>query len=274
MSHLIFLLIGILTIQSISSQTMPVDGSQPQPCNSCCQGPSGTSGHNGHNGLPGRDGLKGEKGDIGGPGLEGERGLPGPQGLSGEKGDGGLQGVQGSRGHPGKVGPQGLKGRAGVGQSGPAGGKGEKGDLGTKGESGERNGRSAFTAFKRSSQSGNDGDVLTFQVTETNIGSNFDINTNRFTCQIPGVYWFTFTICRNHDSHNPFVDLVKDGTKITRAYFYENVSGSMLAQSTNGAVLQLAAGNQVWLQFGSNRLQVFSDSSKYTTFSGFLLYED
>ncbi len=233
-------------------------------------------GPSGHNGSPGRDGFKGDKGEIGGIGLDGERGLPGPEGPRGQKGDTGLQGTEGLRGFPGKVGPQGLKGNAGVdGQMGSVGGKGEKGEIGQKGESGgERSGRSAFTAVKTSSQTGNRNDVLTFQVTETNIGNNFDTGTSKFTCHTPGVYWFTFTMCRDHPTHNPYVDLVKDGNRIVRARSYKSMSGSFVAQSTNGAVLHLAAGDQVWIQFGSSGDEVFSNSSKYTTFSGFLLYED
>ena len=114
--------------------------------------------------------------------------------------------------------------------------------------------------------------MLTFQETVTNIGNHFNLDTSRFTCQVPGVYWFTFTICR-FSSGDPYVYLVKDGTKIVIAHFYDNPNHTVANQFSNGAVLQLAAGEQVWILFGSSGDQVYSDSNKYTTFSGFLLYE-
>ena len=284
MLNFIFLLTIVNLIPSYGSITSSTDSSQPHPCNSCCQGPSGLPGipGTGHNGLPGRDGLRGEKGEKGSSGL-GERGLPGPSGLRGLSGEKGERGDRGLQGLPGKVGPRGLKGSGGdSGQKGDTGErglqglrgvKGSAGDSGQKGEPGVSR-RSAFTAIKTNTQTGSSGEVLRFEITETNIGNNFDLTSNRFTCQIPGVYWFTFTMARLDSSTNTYVDLLKDGNKIVRAQAHENHGSAEAAQSTNSVVLQLDTGNQVWIQCASGGKIYGSNNFKLTTFSGFLLYED
>ena len=197
----------------------------------------------------------------------GEIGLPGPQGPSGEREPPGLQGV------PGKIGPRGHQGLPGLnGDPGVEGVKGQKGEMGLE----PRQQKSAFSVAKTSGQSGNIGDILTFDMAHTNIGEDFDLSSNKFICQIPGTYVFMFTITATPSSQHPGIELVKDGVGIARAVIVETDSGgAMWLQGSQSAVLQLAAGDQVWLKFEIySAVKVHSDSSKYTTFSGFLLYED
>ena len=268
--QLLAVLCLIVTMVTTQSSVDPTDGrGSSSACNSCCQGPAGlpgipgAGGSPGHNGLPGRDGMRGEAGRQGVAGDGGEMGMegpPGPQGPSGDRGERGLQGV------PGKVGPQGLQGVAG-----------RQGDPGPRGEMGvvPRSQRSAFSVAKTSSQTGNRGDVLTFEFEESNIGGHFNMGTDKFTCQIPGTYVFMFTISMNGDTHDPSVDLVKDDDPIARVYIREDDSaGSEFLQGSQSMVVQLGVGNEVWLRFGSTGEQVYSNSYKLTTFSGFLLYEN
>ncbi len=271
--------------------TIPTDENPLNTCNACCQGPAGlpgvpgaagaagAAGTPGNNGLPGRDGIKGEagsKGDMGEQGQRGEPGLVGPEGPSGERG------LQGSQGLPGKVGPRGIDGTDGSdglngsnGLPGPVGNTGPSGEKGQKGEAGGQR-KSAFSVAKSSSQTGSSGDTLTFDVIETNIGGHYDTSTNRFTCQIPGTYVFIFTIASTYYSHDPYVYLMKDGQRKAIAIVRKTYSGgNMYLQGSNGVVLQLQAGNQVWIQFGTSRESVQGSSSdRPTIFSGFLLYED
>ncbi|XP_072040736.1 uncharacterized protein [Amphiura filiformis] len=285
---IVYLLICYQLEPAWSQDTIAPDESPMNSCNACCQAPAGlpgvpgaagaagvpgvagaagAAGTPGNNGLPGRDGIKGEagrKGDLGERGERGEPGLPGPQGPNGDRG---LQGF------PGKVGPGGIAGRDGSdGRPGPAG---SPGPTGLKGEAGGQR-RSAFSVAKTSSQTGNSGDTLTFNVVETNIGGHYNPSTHKFTCQVPGTYVFAFTIASSsyNSNHDPYVDLVKDGAEMARAIVRETDGGGiMYLQSSHSIVLQLNVGNQVWLRFGSNGKSVSSDRFKLNTFSGFLLYE-
>ncbi|XP_072047950.1 uncharacterized protein [Amphiura filiformis] len=284
MASFILLLICVHVIGSLS--TVAPDEAQPLPCNSCCQGPAGipgipgSAGIPGSNGLPGRDGLRGEmgmKGEVGVPGPIGERGPPGPQGPAGVRGDRGLQGF------PGKVGPKGAHGHAGAdgqsGTDGQPGNDGQPGPPGPKGSTGDmpQVQKSAFSVFKTSSQTGNDGDVLTFDNEEVNIGSDFNLITDKFTCTISGTYVFMFTISSAYNNQDPNIALVKDNDMITTARNHENGDSSTVnyRSSNNVAMMQLSVGNQVWLKCMSNGEQVYTSSSeKLTSFNGFLLYAE
>ena len=278
----------VLILHSLSSGTLSSvlsDGSQPATtCNSCCQGPAGlpgVPGVPGSNGLHGRDGLKGEAGMNGVAGNKGEagavggRGQPGPQGPSGNRGERGDPGLQGLLG---KVGPRGLEGSPGVdgrpGVDGQPGEDGQPGPIGPKGNKGDspQIRQSAFSVYKTSGQSGNADDVLTFDTEQTNVGSHYSMETHKFTCQVPGTYVFMFSIgIAILQDNNPYVTLVKDGEHVAGTFARDLSSQNNYNQLSSMAVLQLAAGNDVWVDFGRSGY-VYSDSSRLTSFSGFLLY--
>ena len=244
--------VAVLCLLSTThSSVVPTDGiSETRSCNSCCRGlpgvpgAAGIPGAAGNNGLHGRDGLKGEAGSKGDQGDRGEVGMTGPPGPEG------LQGMTGSSGDPG------LKGDMGVVPAGQ---------------------RSAFSFGKSYRQTGSQGDVLTFDFEQTNIGGHFNLTSNKFTCQIPGTYVFMFTIATASYSEGPLVDLVKDGGTIVRAAVRNtntDSTGNLFMQSSQSMVVQLAVGNAVWIMFAGHRAQeIYSDDRMYyTNFSGFLLY--
>ena len=84
-----------------------------------------------------------------------------------------------------------------------------------------------------------------------------------------------FTITSNYYNHDPHIRLVKDGSNIAGVHIRDAQSSvNNFHQSSNMAILQLAVGNQVWLQFVNFGRQVFSNNEKYVSFSGFLLYAE
>ena len=186
----------------------------------------------------------------------------------------GPMGLPGVPGVPGAVGSNGLHGRDGL-----KGGIGEPGRPGSPGPAGPKGdtytpqfGQSAFTVTKLTPQSANQGDILTFDQAETNLGSHFSLISNKFTCEIPGTYVFMFTIATHNLGQHPGIDLVKDGARIVRAHTRN--TDRDFQQSSQAAVLQLEVGNQVWLQWIENyaAYEVWSDPYKMTSFTGFLLY--
>ena len=184
-----------------------------------------------------------------------------------------LSGVPGVPGVPGAAGSNGLPGKDGLkGEIGQPGRPGSPGPPGPKGDSYTPLGQSAFTVTKLVPQSANQGDVLTFDAAETNLGSHFSLISNKFTCEIPGTYVFMFTIATNRLGQHPGIDLVKDGARVVRAHTRN--AAADFQQSSQAAVLQLEVGNQVWLQWIENYVayEVWSDPYKMTSFTGFLLY--
>ena len=269
----IFLVIAF--ISSLGSTQSQQSTQSESSCNACCHGVAGIPGipgPSGHNGLPGRDGLTGEKGESG-TSIKGDKGdtgvgLPGPEGPRGQKGDQGLPGV----GLPGKTGPRGS-----IGPIGRQGLPGEPGLDGFKGEKGEAAGteaahtrKSAFTAVKTSSQSQGSGAVVTFQETPTNINGHFSLESNKFTCQIPGTYFFTFSL-GIYQPRDLNIHLVKNDNKIVAAHSRTGGIGNDFDMASNSAILNLEIGDQVWLK--NHATIIHSNSNKHGAFSGFLLYE-
>ncbi len=258
-----------------STQTQHEQNQPENTCNTCCQGAGGmpgvpgTAGHNGLPGRDGRDGMKGEKGESG-LSIKGDKGdtghgagLSGPQGLRGEKGDRGEQGL----GLPGKTGPRGPVGPDGIqGVPGPAGITGQKGQ---KGECGQGR-KSAFTAIKTALQTGSTNDVLKFEDTSENINGHFNLETDKFTCVYPGTYVFMYSI-GVYEPTDTHIQLMKNGRVVVVAHTRTGGFNTDFDTTSSSAVLRLQRGDKVWLRFGSGNRRVYG--GRYTTFSGFLLYE-
>ena len=158
------------------------------------------------------------------------------------------------------------------------GSPGRDGQDGTNGRDGVATAiqKSAFTAVKTSVQSGNSGDVLTFDETPTNQNGHFSLTTGKFTCVFPGTYFFTFTFgvwIRNPGSR-VYISIVKNGNRIVTAHarLVGTEAENDFDTATASVVLELEAGAQVWLQFLDDNESVHSTASGYTSFSGYLIY--
>lgn len=134
---------------------------------------------------------RGNKGEPGRPGK------PGPRGPPGEPGPPGPRGPPGERGDSGKIGFTG-------GPQGTA--RSETGDLG-----------SAFGSVKIAFYVGlknpHEGyEVLRFDDVVTNLGNHYDPSTGKFTCQVSGIYFFTYhVLMRGGDGTSMWADLCKNG---------------------------------------------------------------
>ncbi|XP_072048152.1 complement C1q tumor necrosis factor-related protein 5-like isoform X1 [Amphiura filiformis] len=224
--------------------------------------------------IPSDIGPRGEKGDIGSPGLKGESGIAGPvgppggpgvSGPRGEKGDTGV-GLKGERGIPASPGIPGVKGQKGIagqrGYSGTPGFKGQKGEMG-------QSRLSAFSAARSTSFTpSSSGIALPFDRVHTNVGGDFVASSGRFTCDVPGIYLFTYSI--GAYTSDPGIKLMKNAVVINSVYKADEDIKDMVS---NTAVLQLAAGDVVWLKCSVSGRQIYSDTSLKTTFSGVILHE-
>ena len=246
------------TITAIILLTTSLVFSQTSGSTCCHQGPAGIPAIPGVPGPTGPQGLLGPTGEIGPPGMKGDRGPLGPIGPLG------LIGPLGQRGLQGPQGPQGTKGSRGISLAGI---KGMKGELGFPRFSG-------FTARKTSSQTGVDGDIVTFDRVITDVGGqHYNPATSIFTCQFVGYYLFTFTIGAI-DANSPYVSLVKNGVDMVDGHFHPSETPYYRAMGSHTVLLNLASGDQVWIQ-KRNDQQIYAEANyhKWTTFSGALLHE-
>ncbi|XP_038077240.1 complement C1q tumor necrosis factor-related protein 3-like, partial [Patiria miniata] len=141
-----------------------------------------------------------------------------------------------------------------------------------KGQPGETpddsNQRVAFTVVRtsHSDTSTSHHTRLPFQQAETLLpGTSFDLETGTFTCSVPGIYVFTFSVLKYSNSDVLYIHLVKNNSKVISTYCHSNQRG----QLSGSAVLVLQRGDTVYLTM-YGRVRSFS-TEHYTSFSGFLL---
>ncbi|XP_063173654.1 complement C1q subcomponent subunit C [Candoia aspera] len=214
-----------------------------------CYGAPGLPGTPGALGKDGRDGQKGSKGEPGPPAI------PGSHGPKGEPGSPGLPGL------PGKSGPRGAPGN--LGEHGP---KGEDGDPGDSG--GYKNMyQSAFSVKRQTHEHPVKDRPVVFHGNITNTYHDYDTATGKFTCRIPGVYYFTF-----HTSltANLCVNMYLNLEKV--ASFCDHLSNPKQV-SSGGVLLHLQRGHQVWLAVNDYNGMVGMAQAD-SVFSGFLLFPD
>ncbi|XP_054579372.1 complement C1q-like protein 2 isoform X2 [Eptesicus fuscus] len=199
----------------------------------------------GPKGDPGRPGKPGPRGPPGEPGPPGPRGPPGEKGDSGRPGLPGLQLTAGAAGGEGVV----VTGALSAAFSGP---------------------KIAFYVGLKSPHEGYE--VLKFDDVVTNLGNHYDPTTGKFSCQVRGIYFFTYHILmRGGDGTSMWADLCKNGQ--VRASAIAQDADQNYDYASNSVVLHLEAGDEVYVKLDGGKAHG-GNNNKYSTFSGFLLYPD
>lgn len=196
-------------------------------------------------------------------------GAHGPQGKPGKPGKPGPQGPPGEPGPPGPKGPPGDSGVADTVRTGVLLDLGGKGAVSTA-TSSAATPRVAFFTGLRNPQEGYD--VLRFDDVVTNLGDNYDGSTGKFTCKVPGTYFFIYNVLmRGGDGTSMWADLIKNG--LVRASAIAQDQDQSYDYASNSVILHLDAGDEVFIKLDGGKAHG-GNSNKYSTFSGFLLYAD
>ncbi|KAI7800701.1 complement C1q tumor necrosis factor-related protein 5 isoform X1 [Triplophysa rosa] len=207
----------------------------------------------------------GSPGIPGSPGLHGSPGQPGRDGRDGRDSPPGENGEKGERGEPGQSGIRGL--------TGDRGDLGEKGEKGTPGECAVAP-KSAFSAKLSEARTAPMavGEAVRFDKIVLNEQGDYNPETGRFTCRVPGVYYFAVhaTVYRSSLQF----DLIKKGHTVA-SYFQIFGNWSKPASLSGGTLMHLIPGDQVWVQMALTEYTGFYSSPKTdSTFNGFLVYSD
>ncbi|MXQ87285.1 hypothetical protein E5288_WYG007809 [Bos mutus] len=168
----------------------------------------------------------------------------------------GIVGPPGEKGEPGKTGPPGLPGAGGSGAISTA--------------TYTTVPRVAFYAGLKNPHEGYE--VLKFDDVVTNLGNNYDATSGKFTCNIPGTYFFTYhVLMRGGDGTSMWADLCKNGQ--VRASAIAQDADQNYDYASNSVILHLDAGDEVFIKLDGGKAHG-GNSNKYSTFSGFIIYSD
>ncbi|XP_030633616.1 complement C1q-like protein 4 [Chanos chanos] len=189
---------------------------------------------------------------------------PPPQDFPGSR-RGGKSGFRGSPGSPGPPGPPGPPGEPG--KPGPPGppGPGPGGYAPSL-----YSPKIAFYAGLRKQHEGSE--VLKFDDVVTNVGNYYEPSTGKFTCPLPGIYYFTYhVLMRGGDGTSMWADLKKNGQ--VRASAIAQDADQNYDYASNSVILHLDVGDEVYVQLDGGKVHG-GNTNKYSTFSGFLIYPD
>ncbi|KAM4675769.1 caprin-2 [Discoglossus pictus] len=131
--------------------------------------------------------------------------------------------------------------------------------------------RVAFSAARTSNLApGTLDQPIVFDLLLNNLGETFDFQLGRFMCPVNGTYVFIFHMLKLAVNVPLYVNLMKNEEVLVSAYANDGAPDHETA--SNHAVLQLFQGDQIWLRL--HRGAIYGSSWKYSTFSGYLLYQD
>ncbi|XP_060076926.1 adiponectin-like [Ylistrum balloti] len=165
--------------------------------------------------------------------------------------------LQSTKGQKGDVGPQGPQGA-----TGPPGPKGDAAFT-------LISNRVAFYATLRNTVNVNLGMTLIFQNVVTNEGNRYNPTTGVFTCGVPGIYVFSWSICVGKDD---FVntELVKNGQMVNMQF--TSGTDKYEISTSHMTVLSLQTNDRVNVMVYRNPSPQSFTIGDATTFSGFLLF--
>ncbi|XP_044928857.1 caprin-2 isoform X4 [Mustela putorius furo] len=131
--------------------------------------------------------------------------------------------------------------------------------------------RVAFSAARTSNLApGTLDQPIVFDLLLNNLGETFDLQLGRFSCPVNGTYVFIFHMLKLAVNVPLYVNLMKNEEVLVSAYANDGAPDHETA--SNHAILQLFQGDQIWLRL--HRGAIYGSSWKYSTFSGYLLYQD
>lgn len=126
----------------------------------------------------------------------------------------------------------------------------------------------AFYAVLTKAQSLEDNAIIKFDGVRTNIGEGYHWDSGLFRAPLSGCYVFNVSLVTNPEKVCE-VQLMKNGEQWMKLY-----AGCLkyFGTGTNMAVMQLAKGDEVWIQAHGKLYSkgVVLDGSLFCSFSGFL----
>lgn len=173
-------------------------------------------------------------------------------------------GDPGPAGNPGKVGPKGP-----LGPPGPPGAPGQKG---RKGDSGEYKTevQAAFSVKKLSQGFPRREQPVRFDRQLINVNNQYSLQTGKFTCQYPGLYYFTYHVTSRGHLCASIMKGKAGASKQKVVTFCDQVL-NIFQVTTGGVVLEVQKDEAVWLET-TDKNNLLGAEGADSIFTGFLLF--
>lgn len=128
----------------------------------------------------------------------------------------------------------------------------------------------AFNAYNPVDKSLDTSQILVLQTVRLNEGNGYDNVLGIFTAPVTGLYFFIAHMC-NYASRGMYYDIILEHSTIARSTQYNNVQYDC---SSSNALAIVTKGQRVYVRCtsGNTSPQLYDDSHRQSSFSGFLLH--
>uniref|UniRef100_A0A8C0EN99 Complement C1q like 4 n=1 Tax=Bubo bubo TaxID=30461 RepID=A0A8C0EN99_BUBBB len=107
-------------------------------------------------------------------------------------------------------------------------------------------------------------EVLRFDDVVTNVGNYYEPSSGKFTCPLPGIYFFTYHV---------LIRVTRVSPAQVRASAIAQDADQNYDYASNSVILHLDAGDEVFIKLDGGKAHG-GNNNKYSTFSGFIIYSD
>uniref|UniRef100_A0A673IS68 Complement component 1, q subcomponent-like 3b n=1 Tax=Sinocyclocheilus rhinocerous TaxID=307959 RepID=A0A673IS68_9TELE len=191
-----------------------------------------------------------------------------PTFIRGPKGEEGRSGRIGQRGQPGPPGPPGPPGV--IGEPGPPGLPGPPGVTGViSAATYSTVPKIAFYAGLKKQHEGYE--VLKFDDVVTNLGNHYDPSSGKFTCSIPGIYFFVYhVLMRGGDGTSMWADLCKNNQ--VRASAIAQDADQNYDYASNSVILHLESGDEIYIKLDGGKAHGGNNNNYYTSSVSYIIF--
>ena len=109
-------------------------------------------------------------------------------------------------------------------------------------------------------------DAIKFNDVSINVGNGYNPGTGKFTAPVDGIYLISVSYLQQ-DGYTSHVRLIKDGAMYTE--LHSNNKG--YDQLSKTVLIQLKKDENIWVRLEKSSAYAIYGSSRYTTFSGYLI---
>ena len=129
---------------------------------------------------------------------------------------------------------------------------------------------SAFTVHRTAQMFGaTKGRIITYTSSSINHGNDMNYGRGIFTCRIPGLYFFMYSMKTDYSERPVTVHLKKNGIAANGLHSGWNAHIVTLSQSM---ILDLETRDAVWLEIVGSDSHIGGSQVKINTFTGFLIH--
>ena len=125
-----------------------------------------------------------------------------------------------------------------------------------------------FSAYATTARAYDANDIALFDGIISNFGEHYNKDSSSFICPYSGVYLFSIAFV-TYPSYDSYLGIMMDDTELVVAFADD---GDQFSQASANIIAECVSGQRVWVRTISSSNYVYSNSDRYSHFTGYLLH--